>query len=374
MKKHVIMQLVVFMAVFATFNVLVAKAEEETSVPTLAVCDHNNDGFRNLSDVSRFAQCKDTFDVNGDGVHDLTDISLYAENNQNGDFCAQFVCVAVPPVLPTTSEEPAVLAICDHNGDGFRNLTDVSMFAQCQDTFDINGDNVHDLRDISLYTQNSQNKDCMSTFVCVAEEVSQTQSVAGGSGSGTVVALPPQISDVNAQLSCEQVNITWKTSLDSLTWIKYGELDQYNNEYKSETYKANNVFSTYSTDHSFSLTDLPYDTTYSYLVKSMSPAGKGLTSEVFTFTTPTAEQCGQVLGEKITEEEEQPSTCSYLEPDQDVLGQTQWADGTLLRGCDGPEVYIIENQTKRHISGLTELLNYIGQRIYNVTSDILNLF
>ena len=61
------------------------------------------------------------------------------------------------------------------------------------------------------------------------------------------------------------------------------------------------------------------------------------------------------------------------EGDEDISDQTEWADGSLLRGC-GSQVYIIENQQKRHIKSLSELFNYIGQRIYNVKNTVLNLF
>ena len=46
------------------------------------------------------------------------------------------------------------IMICDHNYDGVRNLQDVSLFAQCKDSFDANEDGVHDLSDVGLYAQN----------------------------------------------------------------------------------------------------------------------------------------------------------------------------------------------------------------------------
>jgi hypothetical protein len=79
--------------------------------------------------------------------------------------------------------------------------------------------------------------------------------------------------------------------------------------------------------------------------------------------TPKVEIVPEVLGEKL-------SNCKI---DQDVVGQTKWADGTLIRGCDN-KVYRIENQVKRHISSLKDLFKYIGQRIYNVTDEIVALF
>ena len=104
----------------------------------LAVCDINNDGARNLSDVSLFAGCVDTFDVNGDGVHDLTDISLYASNNQSNSWCqTNFNCTAAVMTNSsyTSSTNPSGLAVCDINNDGVRNLSDVSLYSACVGTF-----------------------------------------------------------------------------------------------------------------------------------------------------------------------------------------------------------------------------------------------
>jgi len=75
------------------------------------------------------------------------------------------------------------------------------------------------------------------------------------------------------------------------------------------------------------------------------------------------EELPMVLGEKI-------SNCKI---DSAVAGQTEWADGSLIRGCDN-KVYRIENQVKRHIVSLKDLFKYIGQRINNVSDDIVALF
>ncbi len=162
--------------------------------------------------------------------------------------------IGVLPVL-SASEEPVVsanevttpasLAVCDMNADGVRDLRDVPLFSACQDTFDANGDGIHDLIDIALYASMNQDNDfCYNTFKCAAQ--------------------------------------------------------------------------------------------------------------------PTA---AKVLGEKI-------SDCKI---DADVAGQIQWADGSLIRACD-MKVYRIENQNKRHIVSIKDLFKYIGQRIYNVTDDIVALF
>ncbi len=226
--------------------------------PQLAICDHNNDGARNLTDVAIFAGCKDTFDADNNGVHNLSDISLYTSMNQDNHFCDyDFKCEPDPivvPSVPTVSEPSfssngssngAYLAICDHNNDGYRNLSDVALFAGCQDTFDANNDGIHDLSDISLYTSMNQDNDfCYNDFVC-------------------------------------------------------------------------------------------------------SPT-----------TTP------QVLGVK-------EASCENV--DQDIIGKTEWADGSLIRACD-MKIYHIENQKKNHVKNFQELLKYIGQRIYNVADEVVALF
>ena len=197
---------------------------------------------------------------------------------------ASLVNAQEAPISTENTETPATLAICDHNGDGDRNLSDVGIFASCKDTFDANGDGMHDLSDISEYAVNKFRNDgwCTTTFVCEAQASTSTPSILGGStGLGGMLNKP-----INNQ--------------------------------------------------------------------SIEP---------------------EVLGEKIesTPKPAEEEVCTYNTPDQDVLGQTEWADGTLLRGC-GPEVYVIENQQKRHILSLEDLFQYIGQRIYNVTNNILNLF
>ena len=342
------------------------KQEDVVISDPLILCDHNGDGKRDVSDAGIFTSCKDTFDANGDNVHDLTDVSLYAQNYDDPYFCAHtFVCQPEEKsTLSTEVSEPVVdtLNVCDHNKDGKRNVSDVGMFAQCKDTFDVNGDNIHDVSDLGLYTTNSQNdKWCESNFVCNPAPVASKATFGAGISA-------PDPSNIEASVSCDQVDISWDTSKDSLTWLVYGEDTSYGDEYKSDNYAS---------QHLVTLSDLPYDTTYNYMVKTQAVSGDSKDDYNYSFTTPSAEQCGQVLGEKIVNEEElvveEPEVCTYMTPDQDVLGQTEWADGTLLRGC-GPEVYRIENQQKRHIKDLAELLQYIGQRIYNVTNDVLNLF
>jgi hypothetical protein len=77
----------------------------------------------------------------------------------------------------TVVEDDVLLTVCDHNGDGIRNLTDVVMFAECSTTFDANGDGIHNLTDIALYGTNNQDDAwCASDFVCTPP-VLQTSSL-----------------------------------------------------------------------------------------------------------------------------------------------------------------------------------------------------
>jgi hypothetical protein len=67
-------------------------------------------------------------------------------------------------------EDPLTLVVCDHNGDGFRTLADLAIFAGCTTTFDVNGDNLHNLVDLALYGSNNQDDAwCETNFVCVPE-------------------------------------------------------------------------------------------------------------------------------------------------------------------------------------------------------------
>lgn len=134
----------------------------------LAICDHNFDGVRNLSDIAIFASCVDTFDANGDYIHNLADLALYASYNQDDVWCeSNFVCVPEELEVETNSVTPDTLPICDHNGDGLRNLSDLAIFASCMDTFDANGDGLHSLSDLALYASYNQSDDwCEVDFVC----------------------------------------------------------------------------------------------------------------------------------------------------------------------------------------------------------------
>jgi hypothetical protein len=298
---------------------------ELTTPEALAICDHTGEGLRNLSDVSEFAECKDTFDADGNGIHDLNDISIYASMNQDNAFCnTTFKCVAEPIVSPVTENQG--LPICDHTGEGLRNLSDVSEFAECKDTFDADGNGIHDLNDISIYaSMNQDNAFCRDTFKCIAtstpaviESIGETsvRSNNGGSSSNSVgLNICDHNGDTFRNLSDVALFAEIKDTLNLSQIADYAEHNQ------DDTWCAAN-----------------------YGAKKVETTAK-------------------VLGEKL-------SNCKI---DTDVAGQTEWAEGSLIRGCD-MKVYHIENQAKRHIVNLKDLFKYIGQRIYNVSDDIVALF
>lgn len=84
----------------------------------------------------------------------------------------------------------------------------------------------------------------------------------------------------------------------------------------------------------------------------------------------------QVLGIKV-EEEENLTNWRNIGPqwwDQDVADQSQFPDGSLLRGWS-PAVYHLENGKARHIKTLSELVSsFFGQRIFNVQEWVLDLY
>jgi hypothetical protein len=57
-------------------------------------------------------------------------------------------------------------------------------------------------------------------------------------------------------------------------------------------------------------------------------------------------------------------------PEIIVLGFSDFADGSLLRGSDA-KIYLIKGDYKKHIQTLLELEKYSGQNIFNVSDDIL---
>jgi hypothetical protein len=191
---------------------------------------------------------------------------------------------------------------------------------------------------------------------------------------------PPDISDILAVTSCQNdATITWNTSKDSLTWMIHGLTQTYGEEILSTDYVSS---------HSVLLAGLEPGTTYHYLVKSKGVDNAAKVDYDRTFTTPTAESCGdtpppppppgptppEVLGEKIL-------SCDFMRPshstgpDVDIDQIFQYPDGSLLRDACSAEmmVYLLREQKKWHIPSWQYLHdNYLGQRIYNVLTDVLD--
>lgn len=60
--------------------------------------------------------------------------------------------------------------------------------------------------------------------------------------------------------------------------------------------------------------------------------------------------------------------------DKDIIGQTEFADGTLVRACS-PDVYVLENGRARHIESLKELIkSFFGKRIFNIQDWVLDIY
>lgn len=370
MKKIAQKQLIAMLVILISFSVLIANAQEDqfvndqnsnefaldTSVnhnpaatneaagddsapatlepAVLEVCDHNGDGVRNLTDVVIFSGCKDTFDADHNGSHDLTDLALYTSKNQEADFCKNdFRCppdpvgrrLPVNDITPVPDTATTTVAVCDHNNDDVRNLTDVVMFSTCKDTFDVNGDNKHDLSDLALYTEKNQDNDFCANFVCDPSKVLPVENtpVIGGGVSNSVAV-------------CDHNNDKVRNLTDVAMFASCKDTFDMNNDGKHDLadlalYTENNQ------DDTFCKNNFKCEPN-----KVIKPS---------------------VLGEQV-------KNCKI---DQDVVGQTQWADGSLIRGCD-MKVYRIENQKKYHIKSLKELFKYIGQRIHNVADEVIDLF
>jgi len=192
----------------------------------------------------------------------------------------------------------------------------------------------------------------------------------GGGGGGTTFS----IRDLSSNVSCQGFNISWRTTKSSDTILDLGT--------ESGVYTQNIDDKVNSLSHSVALPGLLPDTTYYYKVRAKANSnGLEITAAEKSFTTPPAEQCEEVLGEKIVNPEPQkPLICDFLRAsgssgvDKDVEGVFQYPDGTLLRdACDHREdVYLIRDQKKWHVPNWQYLHDYhFGQRIYNVYTTVL---
>ena len=187
-------------------------------------------------------------------------------------------------------------------------------------------------------------------------------------GGGSVIHLPG-IYDVEGQALCTGgTTVTWKTTMDSITWLIYGtDEDNLDQEYKSEDEGKL---------HSVTLEDLEEGEVYYFTVKAENKDGQTRSAG---HELDAATDCGpqEVLGEKITEE-----ICEFLRPsgstgpDADIIGVFTFPDGALIRGCDPKmKVYEIKEQKKFHIPSLEYLMqNYFYTRIYNVAQSVVDSY
>lgn len=188
-----------------------------------------------------------------------------------------------------------------------------------------------------------------------------TPPSGGGGGGGSII---PNISSIYTAPQCTNTVISWLTSSSAPTWIVYGtESENYTHEYRTEEKL---------TGHSITLDNLAPGTTYYFQIKMEKLGGTVVVSEEKTLTTNV--NCGQVLGEKIEQCDWSWRTSGSTGVDKDIIGRTEFPDGTLLRGCT-PAIYHLEHQKLRYIRTLQELRDkYRGQRIYNVLDSTLDLF
>ena len=193
-----------------------------------------------------------------------------------------------------------------------------------------------------------------------------------GSCGGGGDIWPPTISNVGEGPQCELTTVTWKTSEDSISWVVYGT-DENNLD---QEYKSTEKFE----EHSIVLPGLVSGTTYYYMVKAQNEHGIS-NNDNHSFTTPSSESCGEVLGEKIVDEEPAPISCDFFRPsgsigtDADTEDVFAYPDGSLIRyECDHTMgVFAIREQMKWHVPTWQYLHDhYFGKRIYNISWGVFN--
>jgi hypothetical protein len=268
---------------------------------------------------------------------------------------------------------------------------------------------------------------CESGYVltggaCVAEN----RSSSGGGGGGGYSAF--NIFNVQNSLDGTSANVTWQTNRQSLTWMLYGTSTSYGSEYQGANYH---------TAHTLELTNLLPATLYHYQVRAKDASNNTVYDIDRTFTTPgfvpqvlgTKESackvdvdgdikgvmqfiagsliraCGPQVYHVLGNNMYHIPNWQYLHDNyfaqriynvapevleqygqtvtddtsvrgngaKKVAGAKLYADGTLLKAKDG-KIYVIVDGKKVHIVSLEDLKKYAGNKMYNVSDQILNQY
>lgn len=359
------------------------------------VADINNDEAINLIDTGLVttlyyegndANCYDNFENPSSETREF----YFQCEDPNVGWCEGLV-KGVGDFLGATSADKDFPSMYDLNDDGVINLADISLvaslsdetecythysppFLMCQNPEPSCGNGILEEGE---YCDGQaglvEGYHCTDSCTLEANQAPTCVTNCGGGGSN-----PPDVNNVLANASCQNTQLTWSTSKDSLTWVVYGETTGFGSEYKSANF---------SSSHTISFDALKPNTTYYYQIKTLGNDNKSSQDAVRSFTTPSTESCGQVLGDKVEGDGPVPPqvlgdkeyTCDRGNRgvDTDIVGVFNFPDGSLIREeCDpGMGVYIIRDQQKWRIPNWDYLHKYLeGQRIYNVDNRVIGLY
>jgi hypothetical protein len=96
---------------------------------------------------------------------------------------------------------------------------------------------------------------------------------------------------------------------------------------------------------------------------------------ILMLALPQAMQASEISGSISTKYDRKNSALLIVKSQEKVIevkGVSYYADGTLLRY--NKKIYIIENQTRRHIRNLKELREYSGQGIFDVDGKTMEQY
>ena len=303
--------------------------------------DLNGDGSINLTDVTIATNARPSADINGDGIVNLIDVVLAVQCHENpiaNGMINSFVATD-SPVL--TQHSPWCSALL-----GMMNLTEY----RNNKVIDINDSKNVDGLDVGLLVNlyyNNDNDACYARFEPTQGQYNFDQSdyqnidwcsgikqgIKDSIGSNLGEARYSSIFDLNHDNAINLTDVVLMAQLvnsgdQAVCYGHYGFPPMTN----SDTPPVAPV----SDD-------------------SNSGGGHGGNAPMFTPLVTSPIVTPQVLGEKIVECKNKPNTTL-----------TQFANGTLIRGC-GPQIYIIKDGQKMHIPNLDLLRNkYLGKPILNI--------